>query len=466
MNPKILVADDSPTIQKVVSITLAGKDYQLEAAHNESELFKKLGSGAFDLVLLDFNISEEFSGYDLAKKIKEKAADTKILVMLGTFDSVDDHSMNEAGVIDQIVKPFESSLFVDKVKAALEGESSFSSSSDPVNLESNESEWVMDNAAVEDDEDDDEEELSFEGDSNDDSDANPLSEVISGWGMSVPSVIGEESSLSYLPPKMKKSALVEGSELAQQIIEDENFEESPAEVVMPGDDELDYPELDIESEEKLSTKLTSKLVSLDDLDSDDIIDLDDDDDIDETDPQFVIEQRGDSSDLLNALEDDISPDEFWAADQDSEVSLDDDELDEKSEEDDESESTSPEINLIDLGEEDDFQVDQHVSVSIGAESEEISSPTIDALNSLNGDLDIGPKLERESVSFDYEEILSKLKKDLKPMIKELVQEIVDQSNTEVAEKVAWEIIPDLAENLIRKEVESLSKKVQNKHSLS
>ena len=52
------------------------------------------------------------------------------------------------------------------------------------------------------------------------------------------------------------------------------------------------------------------------------------------------------------------------------------------------------------------------------------------------------------------------------MIKELVQEIVDQSNTEVAEKVAWEIIPDLAENLIRKEVESLSKKVQNKHSLS
>jgi hypothetical protein len=265
---------------------------------------------------------------------------------------------------------------------------------------------------------------------------------------------------------MKKSALVEGSELAQQIIEDENFEESPAEVVMPGDDELDYPELDIESEEKLSTKLTSKLVSLDDLDSDEIIDLDDDDDIDETDPQFVIEQRGDSSDLLNALEDDISPDEFWAADQDSEVSLDDDELDEKSEEDDESESTSPEINLIDLGEEDDFQVDQHVSVSIGAESEEISSPTIDALNSLNGDLDIGPKLERESVSFDYEEILSKLKKDLKPMIKELVQEIVDQSNTEVAEKVAWEIIPDLAENLIRKEVESLSKKVQNKHSLS
>ena len=39
------------------------------------------------------------------------------------------------------------------------------------------------------------------------------------------------------------------------------------------------------------------------------------------------------------------------------------------------------------------------------------------------------------------------------MIEELVKEYCKQS----AEKIAWEVIPDLAENLIRKELKEISK---------
>jgi DNA-binding response OmpR family regulator len=460
MNPKILVADDSPTIQKVVSITLAGSDYELESAHDESEIFEKLASHSFDLVLLDFNISEETSGYDLAKKIKETSSNTKTLVMLGTFDTVDDHSMTESGVIDQIVKPFESSLFVEKVKAALDGQSG--PSPVEVDLEPNESEWVMDNAVTEEIELDSN---TLVTDENINPASNPLDEVMLGWGMSVPSVIGESEVATSLPPRMgvseSESALTNGAELIQEIQDNEDYEEVTEEIIMPEAEQLGYPDEDLPSEGQVEP--SSKLVSLEELEPDSLIDLEGDEDIDDTDPQFIIGPSEDSPDLIDALEEDVTPDEFWAADESSEFSLGEDESLSSAEN---SEEEAANLDLIDLSEEEEFQVDQHVPVNIGAESEEIASPTIDALNEISLNEDIGPKLERVEPVFDYDELLSRLKADLKPLILEVVREVSEESNSQAAEKVAWEIIPDLAENLIRKEVEILSKKVQDKHSLS
>ena len=461
MSSKILVADDSPTIQKVVSITLAGTDYQLDAAHDENELFEKLKSTEYDLVLLDFSISEEASGYDLAKKIRDLSGSTRTLVMLGTFDTVDDHSMNESGVVDQIVKPFESSLFIEKVKSALEGESSFSSNE--VNLSSEDNEWVMDNAPK----DEIENSISEQGIDTVSEGDNPLNDVISGWGMSVPSVIGSEESSTHLPPKMngghEVSALTEGAELAHQISNDEEYEENSEEVSMPSDDELDYPEIDLSSED--SSEPTSKLVSLDELEGDQGVDLNDEE-IEDTDPQFIIGPSEDSPDLIDALEEDVTPDEFWAADQDSNLG------EEDSSEVSNLDETDPEVSLIDLGEgeEEEFSVDQHISVDLSADPKEVVSPTIDALNDISESEDIGPKLERVESTLDYDGILERLKADLRPLIseiaREVLEEVIESSNTQAAEKVAWEIIPDLAENLIRKEVENLSRKVQDKHSLS
>jgi hypothetical protein len=53
---------------------------------------------------------------------------------------------------------------------------------------------------------------------------------------------------------------------------------------------------------------------------------------------------------------------------------------------------------------------------------------------------------------DLDELVAKLKVALTPMLQEMVKEVCSQS----AEKVAWEVIPDLAENLIRKEIKNLS----------
>ena len=44
MSKTIIIADDSLTIQKVVSITLASHSYNLVACHNEQELNDQLES--------------------------------------------------------------------------------------------------------------------------------------------------------------------------------------------------------------------------------------------------------------------------------------------------------------------------------------------------------------------------------------------------------------------------------------
>jgi hypothetical protein len=45
------------------------------------------------------------------------------------------------------------------------------------------------------------------------------------------------------------------------------------------------------------------------------------------------------------------------------------------------------------------------------------------------------------------------------MLKDIVREVVAEYCRQGVDKVAWEVIPDLAENLIKKELQKLSDKV-------
>ena len=119
MSKKILVADDSATIQKVVSITLANESCELVEALDSQSMFDKLAEDKYALVLLDFNLSEDMSGYDLAKTIKERSPETNIIAMLGTFDSVEEEKLQDVGINDVVVKPFESNKFIQSCRSLM-----------------------------------------------------------------------------------------------------------------------------------------------------------------------------------------------------------------------------------------------------------------------------------------------------------------------------------------------------------
>jgi PleD family two-component response regulator len=70
MNHKVLLADDSLTIQKVIKITLAQQPYDITECSTEEELFHKIADVQPKIVFLDFNLSEKYTGYELTTKIK------------------------------------------------------------------------------------------------------------------------------------------------------------------------------------------------------------------------------------------------------------------------------------------------------------------------------------------------------------------------------------------------------------
>ena len=479
MSLKILVADDSLTIQKVVGITLANSDYELVQALTEQELFQKINSDQFALVLLDFNLSDDKDGYQLAKELKKAQPSTPIMVMLGTFDSVDDNQLKESGISDKVVKPFESHKFIQLCENLIESgpEEEFEISSSDVteteleapSVEATEEEveefnpgddWVLESPDVEEKVEEETELMPEENFIEAESDVNQLQAEVEGWGMSVPGVIGGgEVAESSMPPVMTEDSPIEqeqeeivlGGGSIDDIEEAEEVSAMPSDddLAMPSDDDLAFPDLSTSMTENTEEKEpSSQLVSIDDLAPNDD---DGEEDLDATNPQMPAPEIEKNLELEQELSDDLSPDDFWAADEED-TSGDEDETSLQ-------EAGTGEIDLESItGEE----VDQAVeSISMATEGEsQIEHEIV-----LEEEPHSTPVYEEEvqtqnlvetsapaAVAIDEDLIVAKVKEAMEPMLEELVKRFAQES----LEKVAWDIMPDLAENLIREEIQKIS----------
>lgn len=117
MAKKILLADDSITIQKVITITLASEDYDLVIVGDGDSAVSKAREIRPDLVLADVAMPGR-NGYEVCAAIKSDAAlkNTPVLLLAGTFEPLNREEAAKAGADDSIVKPFESQELIDKVR--------------------------------------------------------------------------------------------------------------------------------------------------------------------------------------------------------------------------------------------------------------------------------------------------------------------------------------------------------------
>ena len=383
MTSRVLVADDSLTIQKVIGITLANSGYELVECVNEEELFRKIQSNHFDLILLDFNLSDSRSGYELSKQINNVMPGAAIIVMLGTFDSIDEGQFSSCGISDKIVKPFESSKFIKKCRDLLEGvrptpvvtekkTDSFETDSDDLDF------WKVDAPSMMTSQEEEPTEPAYS--LNDSSiSLDPLSSEIEGWGFT-PSNHLEDKFQKSFPP----------------VIEEASGE----------------------------TNILDRLQSSSNFVLDTSIDED------ETDPSFEVPENLNRN-LLEEIDDEISAEAFWAVDEVVPV---------KAEEYKDIVETNLEEVTADLTE----TVNQFKETeAIKAASKVVPSKSHQEPDTI--------------IHMDQDELVEKLKISLRPMIEEMVREFCRQN----AEKVAWEVIPDLTENLIRKELKEISDSVQH-----
>src|SRR5215210_8869915 len=117
MPKRILLADDSITIQKVVELTFSDGDYEVTAVNNGARAITKLGEMRPDIILSDI-IMPEKNGYEVCEYVKSHPEYRNIPVVLltGTFEPFDPDRAEKAGCDAVVTKPFESQSLIHKVE--------------------------------------------------------------------------------------------------------------------------------------------------------------------------------------------------------------------------------------------------------------------------------------------------------------------------------------------------------------
>jgi len=121
MGTTLLLADDSITIQKVVGIIFANEDYELIVVDNGIAALEKAKEVRPDVMLVDALMPGK-SGYEVCEEVRRDPSlkDVPLLLLVGAFEPFDEDRAKNSGADDHITKPFESQSLIDKVKELVE----------------------------------------------------------------------------------------------------------------------------------------------------------------------------------------------------------------------------------------------------------------------------------------------------------------------------------------------------------
>jgi CheY-like chemotaxis protein len=117
MASRILLADDSITIQKVVNLTFADEGIEVVAVSNGEAAEKRLSEINPDLVLADIFMPGK-NGYELCEYIKQSSqfSDVPVVLLVGAFEPFDQAEAKRVKADTHLTKPFESRVLVETVR--------------------------------------------------------------------------------------------------------------------------------------------------------------------------------------------------------------------------------------------------------------------------------------------------------------------------------------------------------------
>lgn len=122
MAHKLLLADDSVTIQRVIELTFADEDIQVVAVGDGKKAIASIQADRPDIVLADVGMPER-DGYEVAAFIKTNSelAHIPVLLLTGAFEPIDEARARAVGCDGVLVKPFEPQMVINRVKDLLAG---------------------------------------------------------------------------------------------------------------------------------------------------------------------------------------------------------------------------------------------------------------------------------------------------------------------------------------------------------
>jgi CheY-like chemotaxis protein len=122
MPHKLLLADDSVTIQRVIELTFADEDVQVIAVGDGQKAIERIEADRPDIVLADVGMPER-DGYEVAAFVKNTPhlAHIPVLLLTGAFEPVDEQRASAVGCDGVLAKPFEPHMVITRVRELLAG---------------------------------------------------------------------------------------------------------------------------------------------------------------------------------------------------------------------------------------------------------------------------------------------------------------------------------------------------------
>lgn len=120
MPHKLLLADDSVTIQRVIELTFADEDISVATVSDGEQAIARIDAEPPDIVLADVGMPGK-DGYEVAAHVKQTPALAHIPVVLltGAFEPVDEARARSIGCDGVLAKPFEPQQVIGRVKELL-----------------------------------------------------------------------------------------------------------------------------------------------------------------------------------------------------------------------------------------------------------------------------------------------------------------------------------------------------------
>ena len=123
MRRTILLADDSPTIHRLVTNTFADADFEIVSVSNGEAAVRKFEEIHPHVVLADIYMPGK-TGYEVCTYVRQHptVGNTPVILLVGAFDVFDEDRAHEIGANGHITKPFEPRALFSLVESVLPSE--------------------------------------------------------------------------------------------------------------------------------------------------------------------------------------------------------------------------------------------------------------------------------------------------------------------------------------------------------
>ncbi len=121
MKVKLLIVDDSVTIQKIVAMAFENENMIVQGASNGKEALEKLNDFHPDVIITDVDMPG-IDGFELSQKIRqlEPFKSTPILLLTSDFEEFNETLFKRSLANDHLSKPFKSEKIVEKINKLLD----------------------------------------------------------------------------------------------------------------------------------------------------------------------------------------------------------------------------------------------------------------------------------------------------------------------------------------------------------